>query len=88
MIVNINTFAMTTIITIKKNKPAYRALILLAKELKKSDESSIIIEEEGEEKQYVLTEPSILNEDREFYLNQLTDFPSLNEIRKKAWPGI
>ncbi|MDX9943070.1 MAG: hypothetical protein RBS53_12720 [Bacteroidales bacterium] len=79
---------MTTIITIKKNKPAYRALILLAKELKKSDESSIIIEEEGEEKQYELTEPSILNEDTEFYLNQLTDFPSLNEIRKKAWPGI
>ena len=80
---------MTTIITIKKNKPAYRALILLAKELKKSDESSIIIEEEeGEEKLYELTEPSILHEDPEFYLNQLTDFPSLDEIRKKAWPGI
>lgn len=80
---------MTTIITIKKNKPAYRALILLAKELKKSDESSIIIEEEqGEETLYELTEPSITHEDTEFYLNQLTDFPSLQEIRKKAWPEI
>ena len=76
---------MTTIITIKKNKPAYRALILLAKELKKADDSSIIIEEEqGEEMLYELTEPAILKEDPELYLDQLTDFPSLNEIRKKA----
>ncbi|MFN3554329.1 MAG: hypothetical protein ACK4VN_00025 [Bacteroidales bacterium] len=79
---------MTTIITIKKNKPAFRALILLAKELKKSDESAILIEEEAEVSQFELSEPSTLGEDPEYYLNLLTDFPSLEEIRKKAWPGI
>ncbi len=79
---------MATIITIKKNKAAYKALILLAKELKKTDESSITIEEKDEKKPYELTKPLGLNEDTEFFLNQLTDFPSLNEIREKAWPRI
>ncbi len=36
---------METIIRIKKNKPAFKALILLAKELEKSDYTSISISE-------------------------------------------
>ena len=79
---------MTTIITIKKNKPACKALILLAKELSKSDESSITIEEKDEKKTYEITKPLSLNEDISFFLNQLSDFPSLDEIREKAWPRI
>lgn len=34
---------MKTIITIRKKKPAYRALILLAKELEKNDHTSISV---------------------------------------------
>jgi hypothetical protein len=36
---------METTITIKKNKPAYKALILIAKELEKNDHTSISISE-------------------------------------------
>lgn len=36
---------METIIRIKKNKPAFKALILLAKELEKNDHASISISE-------------------------------------------
>jgi len=42
---------METIITIKKNKPAYRALILLAKEFEKNDNTSISIKEENKQKE-------------------------------------
>ena len=42
---------METIITIKKNKPAYRALILLAKEFEKNDNISISIKEENKQKE-------------------------------------
>jgi hypothetical protein len=36
---------METIIRIKENKPACKVLILLARELRKNDESSIVINE-------------------------------------------
>ena len=41
---------METIITIKKNKPAFNALILLAKELEKNDHASISISEVNKKK--------------------------------------
>ncbi len=78
---------METIITIRKNKPAYRALIALARELKKNDEASIsIIEGRTKGKGYELLKPS-KNHDNPFsLLSQLTDFPSIDEIRGLAWP--
>lgn len=80
---------METIITIKKNKPAYKALILLAKEFEKSDHSSISITEGIPKKEY----PGIITPTRKanapFSLfERLSDFPALVELRKKAWRKV
>lgn len=80
---------METIITIKKNKPAYKALILLAKELEKNDHTSISISEGIQKKEY----PNFITPKREAsapfdLFEQLSDFPTLVELRKKAWPKV
>ncbi|MCF8362479.1 MAG: hypothetical protein K9G70_07635 [Prolixibacteraceae bacterium] len=79
---------METIITIKKNKPAYRALIMLAKELEKNDNASISINEEKTEKRINLIKPKNKLKDTSICFDQLSDFPSLNNLRKKAWPQV
>lgn len=80
---------MDTIIRIKKNKPAFKALILLAKELEKNDRTSISISEEIQKKRKIdLILPKINAEDPFLFFNQLADFPSLDELRQHAWPKI
>lgn len=80
---------MKTIITIKKNKPAYRALILLAKELEKNDNASISIKEEpGKRENLKLIMPKKESNNPFHYFDQLSDFPSLSNLRKKAWPKV
>jgi hypothetical protein len=81
---------METIIRIKKDKPAFNALILLAKELEKSDHTSISINEVSlkKKKRIDLIEPQIQDNDISVLFNQLDDFPTLDELRKKAWPKI
>ena len=80
---------METIIRIRKNKPALKALIKLAKELEKTDHTSISISEidTGKYKNNLI-EPTQASEDPAVYFDLLTDFPSIDELRKKAWPGI
>ncbi len=79
---------METIIRIKKNKPAFKALILLAKELEKSDHTSISISEVTlrKKKMFDLIEPQNPNDNVLDLLNQFEDFPTLDELRKQAWP--
>jgi hypothetical protein len=79
---------METVIRIKKNKPAFKALILLAKELEKNDHTSISISEINRKKQkFDLIPPSGKTpSDLSAYFDQLSDFPSLDELRKQAWP--
>ncbi|MCK9412251.1 MAG: hypothetical protein M0Q53_08115 [Prolixibacteraceae bacterium] len=80
---------METVITIKKNKPAFNALILLAKELEKNDHASISISERNKKKQkFDLIIPSANSDDNFALFDQLADFPTLDEIRKQAWPKI
>ena len=80
---------METIIRIKKNKPAFKALILLAKELAKNDQASISINEVSKKKQsFDLIEPTNNNKDPFTFFDQLADFPNLDELRKLAWPKI
>lgn len=80
---------METIIRIKKNKPAFKALILLAKELAKNDQASISINEVSEKKQnFDLIGPTNNNKDPFIFFDQLSDFPNLDELRKLAWPKI
>jgi hypothetical protein len=80
---------METIIRIKKNKPAFKALILLAKELAKNDQASISINEVREKEQnFDLIEPTKNNKDPFTFFDQLSDFPNLDELRKLAWPKI
>ena len=77
---------METIIRIKKDKPAFKALILLAKELEKNDHTSITISEVNSKRhriELILTTAEI--SDPSLLLDQLSDFPSLNEIRNQAW---
>jgi len=87
-----NTFEekkMETIITIKKNKPAYRALILLAKEFEKNDNTSISIKEENKKmKNLNLILPTKKSNNPFNYFEQLSDFPPLSDLRKKAWPKV
>ncbi|MGF7141277.1 hypothetical protein [Roseimarinus sediminis] len=80
---------MTTIITIKKNKPANKALILLARELEKNDNTSISIKElSGSKEEFDLILP-LENAKNPFSLfDLLYDFPTIDEIRKTAWPKI
>jgi hypothetical protein len=80
---------METTITIKKNKPAYKALILIAKELEKNDHTSISISEGIKKKEY----PNFITPKREAsapfdLFEHLSDFPTLVELRKKAWPKV
>ena len=78
---------METIIRIKKNKPAFNALILLAKELEKNDHASISISEVNKTKQKIDIIAPISNTDDPFvYFDQLSDFPTLDKSRKQAWP--
>ena len=80
---------METIIRIKKNKPAFKALIKLAKELEKTDHTSISISEIDSKKyKNNLIEPTQVSEDPAVYFDQLSDFPSIDELRKQAWPKI
>ena len=80
---------METIIKIKKNKPAFKALILLAKELEKNDHTSISISEGIPRKGKIdLLLPKVNAKDPFLFFNQLTDFPSLDDLRRQAWPGI
>ncbi len=80
---------METTITIKKNKPAFKALILLAKELEKNDHTSISISEGNKRKQnFDLITPTGNNVDPFVFFDQLSDFPTLDELRKQAWPKI
>lgn len=79
---------METIIRIKKNKPAFKALILLAKELEKNDHASISINELIKKKQkFDLITPTAFADPSVFF-DQLSDFPTLDELRKQAWPKI
>jgi hypothetical protein len=80
---------METIITIKKNKPAFKALILLAKELEKNDDTSISVKEKGPQKKknFDLITPSKNAGDPFAFFDQLSDFPSLDKLRKQAWTG-
>lgn len=80
---------METIIRIKKNKPAFKALILLAKELEKNEPTAISIIEEVKNKEKVdLIVPTSSPNDTFPLFEQLSDFPSIDEIRKLAWPKI
>ncbi|MBW8331904.1 MAG: hypothetical protein K0M40_07780 [Prolixibacteraceae bacterium] len=80
---------METIIRIRKNKPAFKALILLAKELAKNDHASISINEVSKKTQnFDLIEPTKNNKDPFTFFDQLSDFPNLDELRKLAWPKI
>jgi len=75
---------METIIRIKKNKPAFKALILLAKELAKNDHASISINEVSKKKQsFDLIAPTGDSKDPFSFFDQLSDFPNLDELRKK-----
>jgi hypothetical protein len=80
---------METIIRIKRNKPAFKALILLAKELAKSDHASISIDEVSKKKQdFDLIAPTSDSKDLFPFFDQLADFPNLDELRKLAGPKI
>ena len=80
---------METIIRIKKNKPAFKALIILAKELEKNDQTSISVTEAKQEKENLaLIIPKGETSDPFLFFEQLADYPSSDEIRKRAWPNI
>ena len=80
---------METIIRIKKNKPAYKALILIAKELEKNDQTSIsIIEKNKKKENFELIPPKRKPGDSFNFFEKLSDFPTLNELRNKAWPEV
>ena len=76
---------METIIRIKKNKLAFRALILLAKELEKNDHTSISISEEIKEKgEMDLISPTGNPMDTFLLFDQLADFPTVDELKNIA----
>jgi hypothetical protein len=80
---------METIITIRKNKPAYKALILIAKELEKNDQTSISISERTVKEEFSnLITPTREPGEAFNFFEQLSDFPTLVELRKKAWPKV
>lgn len=80
---------METIIKIKKNKPAFKALILLAKELEKNDRTSISVSEQytKSQKSGSIILPCKAN-DPSIFFDQLVDFPDIDQIRKEAWSKI
>ncbi len=77
---------METIIRIKKNKPAYKALILLARELRKNDESSIVISESYVQDDFDVIPPLNKEAIPDSLFEELADFPTIEELRKQAWP--
>jgi hypothetical protein len=77
-------YFMETIITIKKNKPAFQALVLLAKELGKKD-ASISVVEKTEYDQDVIAPKHLIKNPFDLVYN-LSDYPTLKQLRKKAWP--
>lgn len=80
---------METVITIKKNKPAFKALVLLAKELKKNDQTSILISGVRQKKRnFDLIAPIANANDLSDFFDQLSDYPTFDQLRKKAWPKI
>jgi hypothetical protein len=80
---------METIIKINKNKPAFKALILLAKELEKNDHTSISVKETKEDiNKFNLLTPKPNSGNPFLFFDQLSDFPTLNELRTQAWPKI
>jgi hypothetical protein len=80
---------METIITIKKNKPAFKALILLAQELQKNDNASISVCQKTPKSQNIDIIPPKRESDVPISLfSKLSDFPTLTTLRKKAWPKI
>ena len=73
---------METIIRIRKNKPAFKAPILLAKKLAKNDHASISINEVSKKTQnFNLIEPTNNIKDPFTFFDQLSDFPNLDELR-------
>jgi len=59
---------MKTIITIKKKKPAFKALILLAKELEKNDHTSIsVCEGVDPQKKMDLSQPADTKKSSDFF---------------------
>jgi len=71
---------METIIRIKKNKPAFKALILLAKELEKNGHASISISELNKKNQnFNLIAPKDNTTDPFVFFDRLSDFPILDE---------
>jgi hypothetical protein len=73
----------------KKNKPAYKALILLAREFEKNDHTSISINEKiSKKKNFELILPKSPTIDPFEFFAHLSDFPLLNELRKTAWPKV
>jgi hypothetical protein len=77
---------METIIRIKKNKPAYKALIMLARELRNNDESSIEINESYSEDDFDVSPPLHKEAIPDSLFEELSDFPTIEELRKLAWP--
>lgn len=77
---------METIITIRNNKPKYKALILLARELEKSDKNSISIVEKKKSKGINLIAPVEKPGNIAHYFEHLIDYPPIEEVRKTAWP--
>jgi hypothetical protein len=75
----------------KKNKPAFKALILLAKELEKNDTSISVFEiseTKKTENEMLLISPKSKIKDIPFLYDQFSNFPTLKQLRKKAWPKI
>ena len=80
---------METVITIKKNKPACKALILLAKELEKKDSKSISVRKSVRvERHFEFIQPEKSDIDVFTLFNQIENFPTLEEIRNKAWRKV
>lgn len=80
---------METVITIKKNKPACKAVILLAKELEKKDNKSISVTKSDKgEKHFEFIQPVKSDIDVFSLFKQLENFPSIEEIRNKAWRKV
>jgi len=80
---------METVITIKKNKPACKALILLAKELEKKDNKSISVTKSDRiEKHFEFIQPVRSDIDIFSLFGTLENFPTIEEIRNKAWRKV
>jgi len=80
---------METIIKIKKYKPAFKSLILLAKELEKNDHTSISVKEiKQDNSNFNILAPKPNSGNPFQFFDQLSDFPTLNELRTQAWPKI